>query len=718
VHVPANTLVCRDTQSRIHMSVELRPQGVACNLSCHYCYQNPQREAGNHRTPYSLDLMKAETRRVGGPFTLFGGEPLLMRFEDLEDLFSFGMTEFGRSSIQTNGALIEDRHIELFRRYRVNVGVSIDGPGELNDARWNGSLEKTRAATARVELAIQRLCAAGARPGLIVTLHRLNATAKKLPQMIEWFHKLDAIGIRGVRLHLLEVDDQSVRNELTLSAKENITALLAFAEAQTELQNVRFDVFGDMEQLLLGNDSKVSCVWRACDPYTTAAVKGIEGNGQSSNCGRTNKDGIDFIKATSPGFERYVALYNTPQSDNGCSGCRFFLMCKGQCPGTSVGGDWRNRSENCAEWKHLFHLIEERLVKAGQSPLTLQPVRLEVERGQIEAWRQGRNPSVNHTLRQVLGSVSSNRSAEATAPEFVKNRGRAVARISWVGPQAHDHWQPLLRRLPEFLEDVTIFSGRELAGRCAVRLIPETSLDRLRSLGERCGVELGVLPSNALPTAISTMPGVNRTAIILAGDRPIVTRAVAAWSSGKVEEWHSLLDLPSCCLAQAIGHDGEAVIEDCIHRLTSHWLPPSGIPESIPFHPLLSHLGLSVLPIFSCRLDCTAALEAAHRFLSIGTAAGFEKEAADLREVLSWKLSWSELHGVTEVKTPVFKFCHSSERDFGPKLIFRAGSGQVDFAGVGLAFPFDDSRRSKQTVATPQFAVQEQLVQLQGPAGK
>jgi len=698
------------------MSVELRPQGVACNLSCHYCYQNPQREAGNHRTPYNLELMKQETRRVGGPFTLFGGEPLLMRFEDLEDLFAFGMKEFGRSAIQTNGALIEDRHIDLFRRYRVSVGVSIDGPGELNDARWNGSLEKTRAATARVELAIERLCAAGIIPGLIVTMHRLNATAEKLPRMIEWFHKLDAMGIRGVRLHLLEVDDSSVRNELTLPPKQNVEALVAFAEAQTKLRNVRFDMFGEMEQLLLGNDSKVSCVWRACDPYTTEAVKGIEGNGQSSNCGRTNKDGIDFIKAASPGFERYVALYNTPQSDKGCSGCRFFLMCKGQCPGTSVGGDWRNRSENCAEWKQLFHLLETRLVNAGRVPLTLQPIRSEVERRQIEAWRQGRNPSIHRILRQVLESVSKTRGAEADASEIAKDRRIATARVSWVGPQARDHWQPLLERLPEFLEDVTVFSGSELKGRCAIRLVPETSLDRLRELSKRLGVELASLPSNALPTAISTRPGAHRAQIILAGDEPTVRRALTAWESGAIEDLQLLLDLPPCCAAQAMGYKAAPTIENSIHRLTSH-ANPAIIPESIPFHPLLCHLGLSVLPIFPCRLDCIGALESAYQFLRTGTVAGYDKEARDFLEVLSWSLSWSELHGVTEVKTPGFKFCDLSERDLGPKRILRVGTGQVKFAGVGLHFPFETRGRKNQTVSIAGFGAQETLVQLQGLLG-
>ena len=348
------------------MSIELRPLGVACNLACHYCYQNPQRDAGNQRMNYDLEKMKQEAARIGGPFILFGGEPLLMRFEDLEHLFAWGLETTGSNAIQTNGVLIEDRHIDLFRRYKVSVGISIDGPGELNDARWHYGLEKTRQSTAVVEGVIERLCREYKAPGLIITLHKGNATAEKLPIMADWMRRLHAIGIRGVRLHLLEVDHDSVRDSLALSARENIQALLAFAEVQESLPGMDFDLFDEMEALLSGQDAKVGCTWRGCDPYTTEAVQGVEGNGQSSNCGRTNKEGIGFIKANSAGYERYLALYRTPQSDNGCSGCRFFLMCKGQCPGTSIDGDWRNRTEHCEEWKHLFSVIERRMIVAGK----------------------------------------------------------------------------------------------------------------------------------------------------------------------------------------------------------------------------------------------------------------------------------------------------------------------------------------------------------------
>ena len=72
------------------MSVELRPMGVHCNIACQYCYQNPIREAGNVSLKYDLDLMKRAIEEEGGPFTIFGGEPLLLPLKDLDDLMAWG----------------------------------------------------------------------------------------------------------------------------------------------------------------------------------------------------------------------------------------------------------------------------------------------------------------------------------------------------------------------------------------------------------------------------------------------------------------------------------------------------------------------------------------------------------------------------------------------------------------------------------------------------
>jgi uncharacterized protein len=665
----------------IAMGIELRPLGVACNLACHYCYQNPQREAGNQRMTYDLEKMKAEALRVGGPFTLFGGEPLLMRFEDLENLFAWGLETSGGSSIQTNGLLIEDRHIDLFRRCKVSVGISIDGPGELNDARWARGLERTRQSTALVESAIERLCREYEPPGLIVTLHKGNATADKLPIMAEWMRSLHKLGIRSLRLHLLEVDHTSVRETLALSARENVQALLAFAELQDSLPGMYFDLFDEMEALLEGRDQKVGCTWRACDPYTTEAVQGIEGNGQSSNCGRTNKEGVGFIKAKTTGYERYLALYRTPQAENGCQGCRFFLMCKGQCPGTSINGDWRNRTEHCEEWKELFATIERRMILAGKVPLTIQPLRFDLEARHLQAWERGENPSISRTLadwhtEQTNASDSANEAKESHAAIHAQPR----VRISWVSEYARQKWEERLQKLPEMIEEMTVHAASVLGQGCAVRLVPKASFPRLQKLAEAQGLSTAVLPAEALPRGICTRSAETSTAVFLAGAEVSVAQAKAAWESDNWEAFRAQVALPACCLDHAreiatgsIGASDAAV----------------DLPATISAHSLLAPLGISALPIEPCRVNCPSALEAAVRWLELAAARGYASESGWLRECFSWAMSWSELHGVTEVKTPIFRMCFQTASRSAPRLIRRIGTAaEVDGGAIGLSFPY------------------------------
>ncbi len=391
------------------MSVELRPLGVKCNIQCQYCYQNPQRDAGNVAQSYDMEKMKAAVEKEGGSFTLFGGEALMVPEDDLEELWSWGYQKFGQNGVQTNGTLINDNHVRMFKKYRVHVGISVDGPGALNDVRWAGSLRATREATARTHAAIERLCGEGIPPSLIVTLHRGNATQDKLPLMHDWFRYVQSIGVTSARLHILEVEDDSVRQKYVLTIEENMEAFLSFARLEKELKTLSLDKFEDMRRLLLGNDGYTTCVWNACDPYTTRAVRGVEGTGQRSNCGRTNKDGIDYTKSDTESFERYMALYHTPQDAGGCNGCRFFLMCKGQCPGTAIDGDWRNRTEYCELFKQLFRHVEEELIDQGHLPISVRPERKELEQIMLSAWVAGQNLNIAGALsrRANQGSASS-----------------------------------------------------------------------------------------------------------------------------------------------------------------------------------------------------------------------------------------------------------------------------------------------------------------------
>ncbi|MCA9687485.1 MAG: radical SAM protein, partial [Myxococcales bacterium] len=253
-------------------------------------------------------------------------------------------------------------------------------PGELNDARRAGDPAHTRAQTEASLAALARLREAGVETGLIVTLHRGNAGRERLPALLAWLRALGADGPPlPVRLHLLQVDDEAVRETLGLTVDEMRAALEALAALEQESTGLRFDLFTELRAMLLGDDEAASCVWRGCDPYSTAAVHAIDGDGTLSNCSRGNHDGVDYRKAESPSYLRALTLARTPQDRGGCRGCRFFLACKGHCPGTAIAGDWRNRSEHCEVYLPLFAQAEARLREQGHTPLSLDPERAQLE---------------------------------------------------------------------------------------------------------------------------------------------------------------------------------------------------------------------------------------------------------------------------------------------------------------------------------------------------
>jgi uncharacterized protein len=388
------------------MSIELTPIGNSCNISCSYCYQAPMKDADPVLPSYNIEEMKRgllESNPGPAGFTLFGGEALMVPLDVLEEMWKWGYDHYGHNGVQTNGTLITNAHIELFLKYKVHVGISLDGPGELNDARWAGSQEKTRLMTARSEKAIEELCAVGIKPSLIVTLHRKNADKAHLPILINWFAKIQQLGVYSVNLHSLEIDHALVGEHLALSHQELIFAFLTLAKAQDRL-HLAFEPFKHMVQMLLGDDSNASCVWHACDPYTTGAVQGVDGHGEKTNCGRTNKDGVSWRKANTTNYLRQVMLYQTPQADNGCQDCRFFLMCKSQCPGEAIDGDWRNKTEKCEVWFSLFEQFERQLVNAGKLPLSVSPIRSTIEQNMIGAWTIGHNPSIKSTILGIANS--------------------------------------------------------------------------------------------------------------------------------------------------------------------------------------------------------------------------------------------------------------------------------------------------------------------------
>lgn len=390
------------------MTIELNPMGNACYASCDYCYLEAQREGGNTTAgPYDMEAMKRGLMDEIGewdpegraPFTLHGGDPLGMPIDDLEEVLRWGFEQWGATAIQTIGARMTEAHLDLWERYNTRVGVSIDGPGEMNDLRKMRGARDVTDATAQTEWAIEAMRERGISVSVIIVLHKLNMAPERRAEFKGWISHLDRIGVSGVRFHPMELDYQAEKWAPPVADYVDF-----YRDLHDHMQDLRLsiDILSDMRKLLSGDDRNVTCTWNACDPYTTPAVRGVDGQGERTNCGRTNKDGVAHPKASTSGHERQLALYRTPQEHGGCKGCRFWFACKGQCPGEGMGdGDWRNRSGYCELYKGLFGTVEQEMLDEGEVPLSMQSKREEVEELMDAHYQRGQRLSIYGALEKA-----------------------------------------------------------------------------------------------------------------------------------------------------------------------------------------------------------------------------------------------------------------------------------------------------------------------------
>jgi uncharacterized protein len=120
-----------------------------CNLDCSYCYL-PNRGSKQRMREDTLEQTfrrVAESDLVRGPYTVVwhAGEPLVLPPAYYESAFALA-ARFSKPgvevthSFQTNATLLDEDFCEVIQRHKVRVGVSIDGPAFLHDAR-----RKTRA---------------------------------------------------------------------------------------------------------------------------------------------------------------------------------------------------------------------------------------------------------------------------------------------------------------------------------------------------------------------------------------------------------------------------------------------------------------------------------------------------------------------------------------------------------------------------------------------
>ncbi|MBO9545877.1 radical SAM protein [Caulobacter sp.] len=190
-----------------------------CNIACTYCYfffagndshaEHPSllKRDGFLETVDFLAKALEEHQLDRIQIDFHGGEPLLVKPEYFAWMCETLQERLGACpqlilAVQTNAMLVNDTWIELFGRFNIQVGVSIDGPSEYND-RFRVD-HKGRGTHAKVVEGIRALQAAHAR-GVMDDLGVLCVINPDFDITRVYRHIVDELGVRNLNFLLPDV---------------------------------------------------------------------------------------------------------------------------------------------------------------------------------------------------------------------------------------------------------------------------------------------------------------------------------------------------------------------------------------------------------------------------------------------------------------------------------------------------------------------------------
>ncbi len=328
---------------------------LGCNFvsdygGCEYCYQHPVRKE-HYRV--NLEAIEETVRRLYSQrkrqIILHGGEPLSLPKHQVEFFLKLAYDLTGGSSIQTNGSLIDEEIIQLFKRYKTRVGVSIDGPWPCNELRVGGSKEIRKKITNLVLDNIKILQDEGIPVSIIVVVHQANALGDRRELLKLWVKDLSERKISG---RLNPCYTRNSRIDLTpIQLRDFYLDMLDFMVEE----EIRFwSPYSDIINSLTGRGNVV-CVFRECDPFCTPSATTVFGDGSVGVCVRLyGLDGKIYLRSPERSTFRSEILRQTD-----CKNCPWWEHCYGGCPGMSINGDWRNKDQWCLAYKALFEKIQK-----------------------------------------------------------------------------------------------------------------------------------------------------------------------------------------------------------------------------------------------------------------------------------------------------------------------------------------------------------------------
>lgn len=296
---------------------------TACNLHCQYCYRKGEAHAAMSKDVAQAALSLAAASGLPFHVQLAGGEPTLEP----------GLVEFvGRTvrqagwpatvAIQTNGTLIDRVLLDLCRRYDIAIGVSLDGPPDVQEA-----LRGMSGATFR---GLSMLEKEGMPVRITTVLSSVNAgRLYDLALSLARFNNIKGVGFDP----LVMTGRAQIRPDLLPSTEAVYTGVQDFMEALENIKGYRTNSFDWRElhvvrqALSEGVSSRPYC--HACKGESLA----VHPDGKAYPCGQAIGD-PDMAAGTIDAVDwtRLHTCYEGMELRGDCSSCPLAGRCPGDCP--------------------------------------------------------------------------------------------------------------------------------------------------------------------------------------------------------------------------------------------------------------------------------------------------------------------------------------------------------------------------------------------------
>jgi uncharacterized protein len=347
-----------------------------CNLHCSYCY-----EQGYFKDPHILTLpqMKIILKRIKAYarknkinkvcLSYTGGEILTLGDNRLASLFKLSYRVFDKSkikiklNIQTNLTLVNEKYIELLKKYRVSVGTSFDVYGGERRFR-NGESADPAIIDKMIMMLKARL-----RFGAIAVITRSNF---KKGTAIYDFYKNITTGFHTLKLHPWA---EKYCKEKIIDVKEYTRCLKDIARKHLERRWPKIPVSSIdayIDLLRKGPGPGGLCMFsKDC----LGSNVFIENNGDVYPCcslrykelylGNILRIPLEEILG-SPILTRLKKRHESIMKE--CQGCPYLEICNGGCMAYSYleGNILRRSPSYCAINRAMFKYIGQKLKKRGE----------------------------------------------------------------------------------------------------------------------------------------------------------------------------------------------------------------------------------------------------------------------------------------------------------------------------------------------------------------